>query len=217
MVTVHVLTGSGRLEGHAGEIERVASQALARLALSVPLEGVDVVVQDLPAAAIPGLGVGGYAPSGHLVQVSLDPLADGFADKLVRHLPRTLAHEWHHVARWRGPGYGATLGGALVSEGLADHFDLEVNGGEPYAWARALDDEQVVRWLGRARELLWRPGCDHARWFFNRGGNGPPYHAGYALGFALVRGFLERNLGAKPSELWGVSAEVVVEGSGLMG
>jgi hypothetical protein len=89
---------------------------------------VDVVFQDYPLAAIPSLGMGGFAPTGHLVQLSFDPGAEDFEELIVAHLPRTLAHELHHCARWRGPGYGRSLGDALVSEGLADHFDLEVNG-----------------------------------------------------------------------------------------
>ncbi|MES0476805.1 MULTISPECIES: DUF2268 domain-containing putative Zn-dependent protease [Citrobacter freundii complex] len=42
----------------------------------------------------------------------------------------------HHAARWQGPGYGSTLGEALVSKGLADHFSLELFGGEPELWER---------------------------------------------------------------------------------
>src|SRR5690625_1970846 len=110
--------------------------ALERIERHLPLGHIDVVVERNPFAVIPELGVGGFSPSGHLVHVSLDPAHARFGEALEQHLPRTLAHELHHCARWRGPGYGRTLGEALVSEGLADHFDLEVHpGAEPYHWA----------------------------------------------------------------------------------
>ncbi|WP_406721174.1 DUF2268 domain-containing putative Zn-dependent protease [Thioclava litoralis] len=41
-------------------------------------------------------------------------------------LLRVLLHEYHHVLRGDGPGYGRSLEEALVSEGLAQLFVHQV-------------------------------------------------------------------------------------------
>ncbi|MFD2813587.1 DUF2268 domain-containing putative Zn-dependent protease [Paracoccus aerius] len=46
---------------------------------------------------------------------------------------RALVRQLAHLLRWNGPGYGRSLGEALVSEGLAGHFVLQVLGGQPDA------------------------------------------------------------------------------------
>ena len=146
------------------------------------------------------------------MHVSLDPAHARFGEALEQHLPRTLAHELHHCARWRGPGYGRTLGEALVSEGLADRFDLEVHpGAEPYHWARALDPRGLREVWELARPALWDEQYDHAYWFFNSSAAGPPFHAGYALGFHLIGTYLSADPGRRPSELTDTPAREILE------
>jgi len=112
--------------------------ALVRIAHHLPVTAEDVVITHNPLATIPELGIGGLSPNGYLVQPSVDPAHPDFWKALQVHLSRTLAHELHHCARWRDPGYGSSLGETLVSEGLADRFDLEVHpGAPPYHWANA--------------------------------------------------------------------------------
>lgn len=86
--------------------------------------------------------------------------------------------------RWAGPGYGNTLGQALVSEGLAGQFARQLYGNEPEHYERAIDAD-ATRELARVADALWdEPAYDHARWFFGSGDL--PVHAGYTLGYALV-------------------------------
>lgn len=71
-------------------------------------------------------------------------------------------------------------------------------------------------WWARAREQLMQAAYNHAFWFFNQSEAGPPFHAGYTLGFQLVGAFLARHLSARPSALWNVAAEDVIRGSGWL-
>jgi hypothetical protein len=44
-------------------------------------------------------------------------------------------------------GRPPTLGDFVIHEGLADHFAMEVFGGGPYPWDKAIEREQLDRWL----------------------------------------------------------------------
>lgn len=210
-ISVHVLEADPALEPHASALAAAAGEALDRIGRRMPVSDVDVVIARNTAAVIPELGIGGFSPSAHLIYVSVDPEHAAFQQVIDVHLSRTLAHELHHCMRWRGPGYGNTLGEALVSEGLADHFDLEVHpASQPYHWTRALDADGLAATWQRARSVLWEEGYDHGYWFFNRADGGPPFHAGYALGFSLVRAYLRANPGLEPSGLAGTPAQQIL-------
>ncbi len=63
--------------------------------------------------------------------VTLDPDNPNFAASLANgELRKTLTHELHHSFRHAMCGYGFRLGEVLVTEGLADAFDAEINGGD---------------------------------------------------------------------------------------
>jgi Predicted Zn-dependent protease (DUF2268) len=89
-----------------------------------------------------------------------------------------------------GPGYGVTLGQALVSEGLADHFASEVFPDTPsrpcdHALTRA---QERSLWLVARRVLNIPFGYDHWEWFFGAGTI--PRWAGYTLGYEIVGQYL---------------------------
>lgn len=181
---LHVMDAAGQLPSElAAELTALAEAALTRHAAALRLDGVDVAVYVTPWT-LPETGVGGYAPLGHWVQLTLTPENPNFAGCWRREVPATLAHELHHARRWQGPGYGATLLEALVSEGLAQHYEAGVRGEAP-RYARAeypLDD----LWA-QAQPELDAAGYDHAAWFFGSDDRRLPRWAGYALGYQLVQ------------------------------
>ncbi|GMA15844.1 hypothetical protein E5F05_06675 [Deinococcus metallilatus] len=184
---LHLMTAGGLLspELEAG-VREVAQEALTRHAARLGLDGVDVAVYMTPWT-LPETGVGGYSPLPHWVQVTLTPENPYFMTRWRTEVPATLAHELHHARRWRGPGYGRTLLEALVSEGLAQHFEAEERGAPPpYAH---VDSSLDTLWQ-RARAELYTPTYNHAAWFFGSEAANLPRWAGYALGYELVRRFL---------------------------
>ena len=176
--------GGQMLPALADEVREVAQAALERHAAQLQLDGVDVALHVSPWS-LAETGVGGYTPLPYFAQITVDPANPNFARCWRSELPATIAHELHHARRWRGPGYGSTLLEALVSEGLAQHYEAQDRGEAPvYAHIPA---DLPALWATVQAEL-GASGYDHARWFF--GGAELPRWAGYTLGFELVRRFL---------------------------
>lgn len=184
---LHVMNAGGYLSPVLeSEVRRVAQAALGRHSQRLELSGVDVALYVSPWT-LPETGVGGYAPLGHWIQVTLTPDNPQFAHCWQQELSATLAHELHHAKRWQGPGYGRTLLEVLVSEGLAQSYEqVERQAAPPYA--RALPDMESL-WQ-RAVPLLNSADYGHAAWFYGSEAMGLPRWTGYALGFELVSRYL---------------------------
>lgn len=173
---IHLLNARNALTLLLPQIRATAREAVARVSQHADLPRFDLVVKAQSGGGIPDWGVGGYAPAPGLIEVTLNP--DRFDAAL---LLRTLVHEMHHLIRWDGPGYGRSLGEALVSEGLAGHFVLQVLGGKPDPW------DAVTPAAGVARQAMneWaRLNHDHARWFLGKGDLRK--WTGYGLGHRLI-------------------------------
>jgi uncharacterized protein YjaZ len=191
---------SGRLRDHEAVIRDLLMSALARVTGVLPLTEVTITVTPDASRAIAGYGVGGFTPSGQSVEIYVDPAFPGLAQLLPARLPPLAAHELHHAKRWRGPGYGRTLGEALVSEGLADRFSIELLGAPVPPWSDALPRDETAHFLDLARPELDSATYDHSRWFF---GTSPtlPRWTGYTLGFRLVESYQAGHPGASAAQL----------------
>lgn len=179
--------------------------ATVRLAATrMPLPPVHIMVDTDLGGVIPEVGVGGFAPNANEVILSIDPRRADLAAIIEDALPPQLAHELHHAARHAAIGYGSTLFQAVVSEGLADHFSLELYGIEPPPWSVALTGDDLATWTDA---VLAEPegAYDHARWFFGSDGVVPRW-TGYAVGFAVVGAYLEEHAASSPSQLVGEPA-----------
>ena len=137
---------------------------------------ITIHVVDAPDEVIPEWGVGGYTYGPHSVVLSVDPDHDiESADVL-----STLVHEIHHAMRWRGPGPGTSLGERLVTEGLAQVFEVEATGLLPlYAHGDVVPEHRAL-----ALARLDEDPADEGLWFFGRGAL--PRWFGYRLAFAIV-------------------------------
>ena len=186
-----VFQDGGVLDAHRSTIVEVVTQTLGQTEALLPVESVEILVFASAQRSIPGYGLGGYTPSADRIDLIFDPGFQDLNGVIGSRLPGVLAHELHHAARWGTVGYGTTLLEAVVSEGLADHFALEVTFGSPPPWSLALDQQELERWMATARESWTDPGYQHSRWFFGDGV--VPRWTGYALGFVLVGDYLTQD------------------------
>ncbi len=206
-VSFYILGASGRLEQFRPLLLKSLATGRAAVEKKLLLPNIDVVIEDNPTAAIPETGVGGYAPSAHLLYIHIDPQHKGLEGVLASEIKSTLAHELHHCARWASIGYGHTLPEALVSEGLADHFDIEINGGDPKLWSIAIQGNELEILFQKAKQEFNNPEYNHSAWFY--GSAETPRWAGYSLGFQIVSEYIKKS-GKNASELVSEPASVFV-------
>lgn len=143
------------------------------------------------------------------------------ADNLPR-LPAAAAHELHHQVRFRYEPFDPqriTVGQYLVAEGLAEAFAAELfDESRIGPWATDWDEADLDPLRDRYRDALHVRGFDEVRgyifgdWAAERFGytpQGVPDFAGYAIGYRLVRDFLEREGVSAVEATWMPWEEVV--------
>jgi uncharacterized protein YjaZ len=178
---------------HVPTIQRIVEDTLRQVIKVLPLTAVTIIVAPDPKRAIPKYGMGGYAPNANTVFIYLDLTFPEFSRVLSDRLRSTLVHEFHHCMRWRGPGYGRTLFEAIITEGLADHFALELLGTN-HPWSNNFPRDETAKFLALAQAEFDSKAYNHRRWFFG-GDQTLPWWTGYTLGFRLVEAYKEQHPG----------------------
>ena len=177
---------SGRLDAIVSWLEDAARD----VAPPLNAERIDVLV--VPGKhLIPGWDCNGYTHGPWRITITVDPECDGREKRpLAGQLRAMLAHEVHHAVRARGPGYGASLGEALVTEGLAQCYEEEV-GCPTSNYAVAVRGPALAKLAGLAKGELWSEDYNHPKWFFgSKTDTTFPWSGGYSLGYAVMRQWL---------------------------
>ncbi len=188
-------------------IKSTAEDALAKVKAIFNVEDVSMTIQEDPEQTIPETGAGGNTPDSHTIFVYFDSNNPHLKTNFQEEIKSTVAHEFHHAVRnrtfnWRED----TLLGAMVTEGLADHFDIEINTGKPKPWSLALSEDELSRVKDIAVQEFASRKYDHQDWFFGSESRGIPKWTGYSIGFRLVGDYLLKT-GKKASELVSEPAE----------
>lgn len=198
---LHWLEASGDLRSWRETITAEVELARRAIAGVMPVPNLDILVERQPGAVIPGTGTGGRAYRNSLFSLALDPDNPNFERSLHDgDLHRTVAHEAHHCLRMAGPGYGWTLGEAMVSEGLAGRFVSRLFGSPPEPWECAVTDEVLKANLPDEATLIGT-GHDHRAWFFGSGGKRPRW-LGYTLGYRIVGDWMDAAAATIDGDAW---------------
>lgn len=205
---LHWLEASGDVGPYKSSIVRAAELACEHLSSVTRVPPLDILVQCMPEAVIPETGFAGRAYSPTLFGLAIDPANPNLPGMLENGtLVRQIVHEVHHCLRMRGPGYGWTLGEALVSEGLAGQFVcwLLKTAAEP--WERAIELSEL-----QANPVplttLQSPHYDHSAWFFGTGDFRRWY--GYTLGYQMVDAWRRDNAECATEKWFSVTADEVI-------
>ena len=165
----------------------------------MPIDDLRIRIVDDLQLVIPEIGIGGYNPDAHEVILAIDVNFNNIDETLEENVLSILAHEIHHAKRRRSVGYGNTLLQAVVSEGLADHFSIEVSGITPPPWSVALEGDDLQNWIDEASNS-WHQPYNHSDWFLGTSIDIPRW-AGYSIGFELVKSYLASNQDRSASDL----------------
>ena len=206
-INLHILRASGRLEPFVDQIQKEFDETVNKISKTMPLQEIDVVIQDNPRKAIPEIGVGGSTIFSYLIEISIDPNFPNLINLIGLQIRETLAHELAHAFRWGTLEYNGTLLESLISEGLADHFEMEINNTLPKSWDKALDKEQLNNLLNLAKKQYFSEDYIYSDWFFGSKDGKIPRWTGYSLGFYLVDEYLKKHPDQKASTLYNVKAE----------
>lgn len=204
-VYFHFLLGSGKLTPYAGFIQKNLESHLEKLVQKLPLTNVDIIVEHDPNSVIPETGYGGWCSNQHVIHLAVDVDRVNFKQIVEETLYGALAHEGHHLFRWRGPGYGYTLKEAIISEGLACHCEEECTG-KRQPWNHALSVTQINKYLSIARRLRKKQ-YNHNDWFFGTKKTLPRW-TGYTLGYFLVGNYLNAHPKETAISLCNSSADI---------
>jgi uncharacterized protein YjaZ len=208
-IHLHIMEASGKLEPFLEIIDDVQKKYLPDICDKLGASDVDIIICDDPSRAIPETGVGGWAFHAHLLTVYIDPQSNDLVKRMATELKSTLAHELNHVTRWRRLGYKETLLESIISDGLADHFDIAINGGSPRPWDIALSNDDCEKYLALAKSV-WNDGqYDHPRWYF--GTSDIPRWTGYSLGYKLVGDYIAKSGIKEAKTLVGLPAEEFIK------
>ncbi|MEM8578901.1 MAG: DUF2268 domain-containing putative Zn-dependent protease [Pseudomonadota bacterium] len=163
-------------------LQEAAARWMILLRTRMDVPPVTFFLQHAPGAVLDDRGHCGGAYAPRQITLRADPDHPAYSQGLGEPLLHTLTHEAHHILRWDGPGYGATLGEALVSEGLATAAvpHLWPDAAEPWEHRGPAPSPALCARAAR----IWNAPYDHAAWFFGTGDL--PNWTRYRLGHWLV-------------------------------
>ena len=107
-----------------------------------------------------------------------------------------------------------TLLDAMVAEGIADTFALELCPDLDPPWTHALTPEAEESVWPKVRRRLAVSDTSEIRRVLFGDNDRIPVWTGYTIGHKIVRGYLELQATARPSSLAGLTARTIFEASG---
>ncbi len=204
--TVHWLDATGDCHDWKADITTEIAKAHDAMAAFVTLPAQDILVERSNEGVIPQIALQARALRASRLSLVFDPFNDNYRRALQSGaLQRQIIRAAHLSMRLAGPGYGFTLGGAMVSEGLAGQFVRLVTGARPEPWDKAVPD--LSPYWPDQRELM-NPRYDHGLWFDGRGDK--PLWLGQSMGFKLVENWLISGAEITPERMITIPAPKVL-------
>ncbi len=152
-----------------------ACEAFEKLAPFVKNENQVLYIRDIPFLSIKNKYPGGHCYNPNEAMIALKSWQDDG-----QQIKAAINHELHHMARWQNAGYGETLGGAILSEGIATYYE-ELQSGWLAPWADATISNETLQ---AALDAWDDANYNHAEWFFE----GPQGEwIGYGMGYRLAK------------------------------
>ena len=185
-------------------IERI-KLAISEISQLLDVTNVEFRVVVFPERTLPDKGMSGAAPNKDHIYLLLDPEHPRLRKSLSEEVVAVIAHEYHHTSRYRTVGFASNLFEAIISEGLAEHFCMEVTGSEP-PWAKQIPKETLAPWRAKAEKIWFNSNYDYPAWFVGLNSD-IPHGTGYSIGRNIVGEYLGAHPNERPSTLHATPAE----------
>ncbi len=209
-INIHIQSSSKDLKPFTKVLKSVVESVELSIKKLIPLGDIDIVFYYNPEATLKESGIGGYTPCKNVIFLPLDPKNPNFKKGLKDKFSYTLAHEINHAIRFRTPIPQDTLLEDMISEGLADHFAMEITKRKnPPAWSTAITEKEKKEWFKKASRKWHSPNYDHNAWFY--GSKNIPRWTAYTLGYDLITKYLQENPKIKPSEIISADASIFIK------
>ena len=138
------------------DIKKETFHTLDKIYELLPPNNLDVVFSHDPISTIENEYIGGRTQNSNTIFIYFDARYAEFQSVIKNRLKVIIAHEYHHACRWKTVGYGKTLGEALISEGLADHFSQELFNAPIACWCCNLSQDEIEEHSKKAKEEINR-------------------------------------------------------------
>jgi len=180
-------------------------EGIKEISRLIVVEDVEFRVIIFPERTIPHKGMSGASPNNEHIYILLDPHHPRLYRSLDEELIATLAHEYHHTVRRRSVGYGNNLFDSIVSEGLAEHFTIEVTQEQP-PWITPIKEEEFLYWRSEAEKVWFNKKYNHLAWFIGLNSE-IPRGTGYEIGRRLIADYLNIHSDKKASTLYATESK----------
>jgi len=205
---LHWLEATGDLSEWYDFITEQVEDAYIAMKSFVQPTSMDILIEKGNGNVTPETGMRTDVIRPNLAKLVFDNYNENFSKTLTSSLiKRQMINTSHRAMRAAGPGYGFTLGGAMVSEGLAAQFVRLVCNSSPEPWDRAVSDK-ILSNMWPDQSSMMDTKFDHSEWFNGTGSK--PRWLGYTIGSKIVETWLLSTANITPDRLISVPAPKVL-------
>lgn len=200
---------------------------VSRVQSLIPTDSITIELAISSSNVLPFLGLGGRTnknDSSITIEYYYDPGNPNFKTES---LINGLVHECCHASRLRMPHWQLTMLECMITEGLADHFMIEVTHCDIPKWSQAISEDEIERYLIKAKPILytkhdsWNKEFNEkyfVPWMFGRSGEDPiAGWTGYTLGWRIVDNYLKAHPGIHVASLVWTPAEEIASATPEIG
>lgn len=184
---IHLVGGPENLQN---TVREAVVEALRSFQEVMQYEGeVNVVVFESQSEfVIPEIGLMGRAIGKGGLEIYVDFERTFAAGELEKELAATVYHEATHLAQKHFVGFGKTLVGVMISEGVACYVERCCLPDRIIPYIEPIENE--MQYLEEARPIFNAEEYEYGKWFF--GSPDFPKWVGYRLGFLIVEAFMKK-------------------------
>lgn len=196
---VHLMNATHAFDRLADDVIEQCAAVLQRIQQVLPLPAVDITISSDTSDPNMLSGIVGTVFTHSRIEIFLNTEHQNIAALIREELPRTIAHEIHHVVRAQSGCSDETLFDTLVTEGLACAFEALVMSDDNAEFFDAFrSDSNPQSWrllLQKFNPNLDSTVFDYPLYFGGKDEGHYPNRAGYWVGYNLVQSHFSANGG----------------------